>query len=417
MYRSFRVAVSAVLLGVAVLGFGLLTSTTAHAQPDGGKLSIGDFTFDGPLGSAGAEIEELGRNHFKVTLAQAPEHSNWPNKLNFQITQNAKGNSLLLEVAFDGGRSMSFNEYFQSWSYDGVNWQPIQWERGYRESPQRDVLVFPTFTRDRVYVGTQVPMSYEDMEALMEDWQQSSHVTVDTVGQSLGGRNLYRIEITDSASPHPRSDRWVHYFANQHAGEHNSQWRMVGMIEWLLSDEAADFRKRSVSHFVLMMSPDAPSNGWYRVNAEGVDMNRSYRPDGASRSEQAHEAYLWQKDLEELMASDAPVTTIWAMHTWQGLVEPLIRPGPEMEDEELGDWTAFKQIIQAKDRQGLIEPLDIRTGDPSYGSVSWAAGPHKQFGITAVLCEGGGNLFTKQENRDTGVVLLKSIAEYYTGRR
>lgn len=417
MCRSIIVAVGVVLLSAVLVGFGVSMSTTAHAQAGVEQLSVSDFSFDGPLGSAGAEIEELGRNHFKVTLDQAPGHTNWPNKLNFEITQNARGNDLLLEVAFNGGSGMSFNEYFQSWSYDGVNWQPIQWERGFRESPQRDVLVFPTFTKDRVYVGTQVPMSYEDMEGLMEEWQESPHLAIDTIGQSLGGRNLYRIEITDADSPHPRTDRWVHYFANQHPGEHNSQWRMVGMIEWLLSEEAADFRERSVSHFVLMMSPDAPSKGWYRVNAEGVDMNRSYRPDGADRDEQAHEAYLWQKDLEALMASDAPVTTIWAMHTWQGLVEPLIRPGPEMENEQQGDWTTFKQIIQENDRQGLIKPLDTRTGDPSYGSISWASGPHKQFGITAVLCEGGGNLFTEQENRDTGVVLLKSIAEFYRGTR
>lgn len=407
-----------VLLAASSRGVGSARAQAVQAQgpEEGQALSVSDFSFEGPLGSAGAQIEKVGTNHFKVTLGAAPEHPDWPNKLNFQIEQHAKGNNLVLDVAFDGGDGYTFNEYFQSWSYDGVNWYPIRWERGYEETPQRDVLVFPTFTEDRVFVGTQVPMSYEKVEMLIDQWSASDYVRVDTVGRSLGGRGLYRLEITDPESPHPRSRRWVHYFANQHPGEHNSQWRMAGMIDWILSEEGRGFRERNISHFVLMMSPDGPSHGWYRVNEEGVDMNRSYRPAGADQEEQAHEAYLWQKDLEALMASEAPVTAIWAMHTWQGLVEPLIRPGPEMGGK-LPAWTAFEEAIRRQDAQGLIEPLKERTETPSYGSVSWGAGPHEQFGITALLCEGGGNLYTKQENIDSGVTLIESISQYYRGTK
>ena len=38
---------------------------------------------------------------------------------------------------------------------------------------------------------------------------------------------------------------------------------------------AADIRQRQIVHVVLMMSPDAPAHGWYRVNQQGVDMNRN----------------------------------------------------------------------------------------------------------------------------------------------
>ena len=415
MYRPFSIVASVVGI-IVLLGLGVQAGLPSEAPVEEEGLSVEDFKFDGPLGSAGAEIEKLGKNHFKVTLGHAPEHSDWPNKLNFQITDNARGNDLLLEVAFNGGDAYTFNEYFQSWSYDGKHWQPIQWERGYEQTPQRDVLDFPTFTEDQVYVGTQVPFSYKDLERFISTWRESPYVQVTSVGTSARGRKLYRIEITASDSPHPRSERWVHYLANQHPGEHNSQWRMIGMIEQLLSEEAADLRKRSIFHFVLMMSPDAPSQGWYRVNQAGVDMNRSYRPEGADKEEQTREPYLWQKDLEALMASEAPPTTVWAMHTWQGRVEPLLRVGPEM-GAELAPWEQFKSTMKVHDEQNLIEPLDRRTGAPSYGSISWAAGPHAQFGVSAVLCEGGGNLYTKQENKDTGVALLESIAAFYKGTK
>lgn len=35
-----------------------------------------------------------------------------------------------------------------------------------------------------------------------------------------------------------------------------------------------------------MMNPDGPANGWPRTNAEGVDMNRTYRVSGADVTDQ-----------------------------------------------------------------------------------------------------------------------------------
>lgn len=402
------------LLPIPVLA-ALVALAACSASPDVRTLSVDDFSFDGPLGSQGATIEEVGSNHFRVHLGHAPEQPGWPNKLNARILRNARGNQLRLDVVFPQGTNYSFNEYHQSFSYDGQHWFPIGWERGYVESPLEDTLRFPPFTADEVFVGTQVPMSREDAVALIDGWRQSPFVQVHEVGTTLGGRPMYRVEITDGNSPHPRERRWVHYFANQHPGEHNSQWRMAGLVEWVLSDAAREFRQRHIVHIVMMMSPDAPSNGWYRVNAQGVDMNRSYRSAGADASEQAHEAYLWQRDFEDLMASDARVTTVWAMHTWPGVVDPRITPGPEM-GTTLGPWTDFRDVLTKHDRLRLIRTLED-AGDSTYGGTTWTAGPHTQFGITAILCEGGALLQTRQLNEMSGRVIIRAIEEYYSGLR
>lgn len=379
-------------------------------------LGVEDFSFEGPLGSQGAEIARVDTNHFRITLGAAPNQPGWPNKLNMEILRNAKGNDLLLEVEFGGGPGMSFNEYFQSWSYDGEEWHPVKWEKGFRESPQYDRIRFPVFEQDRVWIGTQVPFSFEQAERMKREWAAHPDATLHTVGRSIGGLPLYRLEITASDSDVSPENRWVHYFANQHPGEHNSQWRMAGMVDWILGDEGEDFRRRSVSHFIFYMSPDASRHGWYRVNAEGVDMNRSYHHPGADPDLQTHEAYLWQRDLEELMESEAPVTTIWAMHTWQGIVEPLLRRGPEF-GTVLGSWTGFRDIMEANDPDSLIKPLALREGESRIGPVSWTEGPAKQFGITAVLCEGGSTLYTREENRESGRILIESIAAFYRGTR
>lgn len=387
-----------------------------EGEESSSPLKVTDFRFDGPLGSGDAGIQEIGENHFRIDLGAAPGQPGWPNKLNFEITGNAKGNNLTLDVHFAGGPGMSFNEYFQSWSYDGEDWTPIDWEKGFRESPQFDRLHFPEFEQERVLVGTQVPFSFRLAEEKMQRWSEHPDAELKPIGESLEGRPLYRLVLTASDSPHPQSERWVHYVANQHPGEHNSQWRMAGMVDWILSEEGRDYRERSITHVAFYMSPDAPGYGWYRVNAEGVDMNRSYRPEGADKTRQAHEAWFWQRDLETIMEGDSPVTTIWAMHTWQGRVEPLLRRGPEF-GTSVGDWEDFRQIMQEADRNSLIKPLALREGEPSYGYVSWGAGPARQFGITAVLCEGGSTLRTKEENIESGVVLIRSIAEFYSGTR
>jgi len=382
------------------------------------ELAVGDFCFDGPLGSQGATIERLGPNHFKIVLGHAPGHDDWPNNLQFAITGNAKGNRLVLDTFFFGGKAYRFNQYHYSWSYDRKHWQPIAWQKDVKDPSQGDRMEFPEFTEDTVYLGHQVPMAYEEIVEMMETWSKHPHAKVHVLGKSLGGRNLYRLSITDPRSPHPARARWGHYCANQHPGEHNAQWRMVGMIQWLLSDAGADCRQRSISHFVLTSSPDGPTNGWYRVASQGVDMNRAYLGEGADPQKQPHEAYLLQRDVESLMASDCPITDYWSMHTWAGIVEPLLQPGPEMGGA-LGPWTDLAERIKGNDPQGLIKPLKVRqfakpgAEDTTHCSI----GIHKQFGITTVLCEGAGGFYTQQENLDSGTVLMRALAEYYRGTR
>ncbi|HTV02251.1 MAG TPA: M14 family zinc carboxypeptidase [Luteitalea sp.] len=404
------------LLGLPLAVVGASSVSRVIAAQATEPLTVGDFSFEGPLGSQGASIEAVAADHFRVRLGAAPKQPGWPNKLNLRILRHARGKALRLDVAFPQGTGFAFNEYHQSFSYDGIHWHPIAWQKGHLVSPLADTLVLPPFAADTVWVGTQTPMSWDvDALGLIARWRQSPHVTVHTVGKTLGGRDMLRIEITDAASPHARSRRWVHYLANQHPGEHNSQWRLVGLVDWLLSDAGADVRQRQIVHVVLMMSPDAPANGWYRVNAQGIDMNRSYSPTGANAATQAHEAYLWQRDLEQLMASDAPVTTVWAIHTWTGIVEPQLIPGPELTGG-LGTWTALRNVLATHDRLGLIEPITLAQRG-QYANTTWTDGPHAQFGITAMLCEGGAALQTRQLNEASGVAIIKALGDFYRGTK
>ena len=413
-----------------------------------GELSVEDFKFDGPLGSAGARIEKVGRNDFTITVGHPPDRTAWPNHLQFQILRNAKGNDLHITRRFDAISEYKPFKYPYGiggpscLSYDdGKTWEKITW-RKYKDKLDKNPddktathtveMLFPVFEQDTVWFGHEVPMSYEDMLKLVAGWKKNPAVKVQVIGQSLGKRDLIRMEVTDPRSPYPRAGRWVHYFANQHPGEYNAMWRMVGMIDWLLSDAGADTRKRFICHFIIMMSPDGPSAGWHRTNAQGKDMNRSYCDQGANLATQAHEAYLCQKDLESIMASDCPVTTISDMHTCGGNIRLRIYPGPETGNL-VGPPSQLAGILTRLDpTNALVRPLICRgekmpprskwrplppDKPPRYseGNGFWDEGPRDQFGITAFEVEGGGSFSTKKEALDSGVVFIQALAEYYPG--
>lgn len=373
------------------------------------ELAADDFVFDGPLGSAGATIERLGPNHFMIRPGHGPEHPEWTNVPNFAIRQGARGNPLRVDVAFDGGWDMAFNSYACSWSYDAETWHPIRWEFGKGNTETYDSLIFPTFEQDTVYVGHQVPMTYEKMVGLLNDFARHPAAEIVEFGRSIEDRPMLRLVVTDPQSQVPLAERPAHYIANQHPCEYSAQWRIIAMIDWLLSGEAAadSFLAAQTAHFVVMMCVDGPSNGWYRVNADGVDMNRSYHPGGSDAAAQTREAFLAQRDLER-MAETAPLGTIWSMHTWQGLIEPLIDPA-EATETRYGSWEILRDAIEAADPRELIKPLRER---PSKFATSWTGGPREQFGVSCILCEGVGLNNTKTDCLDAGRALVQGLAHY-----
>jgi hypothetical protein len=165
------------------------------------------------------------------------------------------------------------------------------------------------------------------------------------------------------------------------------------------------------------MNPDGLNNGFTRVNAEGMDMNRTFLVDGADRSEQAHEGYIYQRDIETFMESDHPLTTFWDMHVWGREVEPMIHPGPEFGEKagQLGPWEKLRDIIESYDEYDLIIPLAIRRFEGQ--ATLWDRGVHHRYGITSAIVEGSGYLDTQEENMKAGEVLIKSINDFYRGTR
>lgn len=398
------------------LGEKTLTQYVQVGVPER-PLSIHDFVLEGPYGSFGASIAQVGENHFIFTRGKHPADELRASLPQFMIPKNFKGNPLTVDI-----RGISLpaegHHYHMAYSFDGEHWTPIL-QKQIAENVSR--IEIPPSNSDSFYLGFQIPLSHDTAERFIKQWAtdpaSAKYITFHTIGRSLQGRPLYRMEITDRESPHRREDRWVHYITQAHSHEGKSRWRVKGMIDWLLADtpEAADARKRHIWHFVMVMNPDGVNNGFTRVNMQGIDMNRAYYVKGANPQEQAHEAYLYQRDLEQLMASETPLTTFWDMHVWGRRVEPMMHPGPEFGSGNLGEWTKLRDLMESYDTYDLIKPLETREYEG--GTTVWDRGVHHQFGITSSLVEGGGYLDTQEENMEAGSIMMQSLNEFYHGTR
>ncbi|MBI5725491.1 MAG: hypothetical protein HZA50_16155 [Planctomycetes bacterium] len=375
-------------------------------------LTENDFSFAPPFGSDGAAIRAIGEDHFRVELGGAPGHPEWRNALQFTILRNARGRRLRLEVVFDYDRDKDqrYNSSFLSFSYDMFNWRPVFWTYGQSTDGWNNPhnLIFPEFREDRVFVGSQAPFVLETLENLLPRWIASPYVRSAELGRSVQGRPIHKLTIADFANlaRRPRA----HYFKNEHGTEGCARWRMAGIVDWLLSDQAADFRRNQICHLIILSNPDGPANGWLRVNADGLDQNRTFLAEGPDQAKQGVEQHVCQRDVGAVMNSDCPLDTFWSFHTWQGPGEVMVRAG-----KTLTDWTVLRNILLDLDEHGLFEPMhDFR---PKFQMASmWNEGVHDRFGITTFLSEGGTTHFTKDQCTTAGRLLIQALAEYYRRR-
>lgn len=376
-------------------------------------ITENDFSFSPPYGSSGTAVRAIGEDHFRVDIGITPAHPEWRNILQFTILQNARGRRLRLDVDFDYDRDKMhpFNGCFLSFSYDEIAWRPLFWTYGDSRDGWNNPhnLIFPEFRQDRVFVGNQVPFVLETLERLLPRWTASPHARVSELGRSVQGRAIYKITIADFAnlSARPRA----HYFKNEHGGEGCARWRMAGIVDWLLSEQAADFRRSNVCHLVILSNPDGPANGWHRVNADGIDQNRTFLVGGPDKKAQPIEQYVCQRDLETVAADSAcPLETFWSFHTWRGPGEVMVRPGRTVED-----WTVVRDALLDLDEFGLFEPMhDFR---PKFQMESmWNEGVHDRLGITTFLSEGGTTHFTKDQCTTAGRTLIQSLDMYYRAK-
>ena len=127
-------------------------------------------------------------------------------------------------------------------------------------------------------VGLSPWYTYGDYLRFVNGLPKPASLTTTLLGKSDGGREHWELTITDPAVPAERK-RKMFWHAREHAYETFSSFAMEGLVTFLLSDEAAEFRRRFVFTLHPMTNPDGVAQGFeYRA---GYDVPKPRGPASA----------------------------------------------------------------------------------------------------------------------------------------
>ena len=187
------------------------------------------------------------------------------------------------QSAFAGG----WNDYRMCVSEDRQNW--------YRADTEFDGQVMSvslTPGANLMYFAYFEPYSHERHLDLIGSAAASDFVEVQHLGETLDGRDMTLLRVTDAASSIPLAQRrkvWL--IARQHPGETMAQWFAEGFLERLLDDDDAParvLRQHCVFYIVPNMNPDGAVRGNLRTNAVGANLNREWAAPSVQKSPEVH---------------------------------------------------------------------------------------------------------------------------------
>ena len=128
------------------------------------------------------------------------------------------------------------------------------------------------------------PYNYTQSEQFVSSLRDHPLVTVEKIGESPEGRNLWLLRITDGSTS-PKKNFLIR--ARVHPYESATSYSMEGMVQWLLSDTAyaAAALHRYEFHVIPMANPDGVHNGLGALTApRGADVCYvPYEPDDVTR--------------------------------------------------------------------------------------------------------------------------------------
>ena len=224
------------------------------------------------------DVEELDPLHFSC---KARKDTSWRPLWFYFRLKNAAEKEITIEIANAKeclGGSHSWIKARPVFSYDQKNWDRII---NTIYSEDSGIFSFKQkFQGDTVWVAFCYPYTYKDLKNYLSEIEKSPYVTVDVIGKTGEGRNLYVLTLTESSSD--MADRFgVWAVARQHAGETPGSYTVKGMINFLLSaDElASKIRKRFVYKIVPMVDIDGVCKGVYGKGSKPADFaDEDWRP-------------------------------------------------------------------------------------------------------------------------------------------
>ena len=142
---------------------------------------------------------------------------------------------------------------------------------------------------------------YEKIEAVMKHWanEYPERYTLDVLGNSVGGRSIYSITMTDPNVPGKNKEHAL--VTALHAGnERGAATTVMSIIEWFLSDDprALDILRNQVVVFLPLPDPDRYESGHFTPIYTEWDIEGPLKPDEVPEATYVHKIFdRFQPDL------------------------------------------------------------------------------------------------------------------------
>ena len=219
--------------------------------------------------------------HLHIRKDNASEFAQW---FHFSL-QGAAGIAVTLRFLNAGHSAYpkGWEAYRVNASYDRQHW--------FRIDTQFDGQVMTatlTPQAQLVYFAYFEPYSQERHLDLIASSAASDTVEVQHLGQTLDGRDMTLLKLTDSSSQVPMAQRqkiWL--IARQHPGESMAEWFAEGFLERLRDGDdpvARVLLQHCVFYVVPNMNPDGAVRGNLRTNALGANLNREWAAPSLEKS-------------------------------------------------------------------------------------------------------------------------------------
>lgn len=150
--------------------------------------------------------------------------------------------------------------------------------------------------------------------------------SITSIGNSLQGRPIHKVQLTDSSVPDAGKKRvWIH--AGIHPSETTSYFTVEGFVEWLLSGDpfAEVLLDRSLIELLPMVNPDGVFLGNYRTTANSVNLENEWTSPYASTQP---EIVALRTAIEGYMGTVAspgsnPIVVLLNLHSSHGVSYPF----------------------------------------------------------------------------------------------
>ena len=235
---------------------------------------------------------------------------------------------------------------YQPWVRKGEGgWARLAQERFTVREDQASVLFDLTLDGASLHIAAQPPYTLQDYAALEERWSGRWR----TFGHSVEGRALRARVIP----PLGEDEGWALFLGRQHPPEIPGAWAFEAFVE-----EALRLREngalRSGLIIIPLLNPDGVEAGFWRLNANGADLNRDWR----DRSQPEVQAVYDLLDTLSLESGDLELMVDF--HTT--VAERIYLPQPEELPGEVN--ARLEAWLTAMETDGLFDRLEPRRTNP-----------------------------------------------------